>query len=352
MKLLFLLVLFLFSTLNANKVLYLNHEELPDRVIKGERFSITIKTISTVKNFKDIVYEFSNHQGLKVLNSIPYREQKGVAYFETFYFLTTAREAKLPDITATLEFETDLESTYQPTTINGSKLNVITLNPKNNFSNVIADSFELTDYKTTSFDTKHNIIVFTAQAQNCNLSVIKFKDVFKQGVESIDKVYISPKVTYFLVVNKDLEQFSFSYFNLIQNRFNKVTIPIIVNDDSVTTQSDLKPTDQSKEKLKMNIAGVVAIIILILAIWRKKYIYLILVLIPLIYIAYIAIPSKEVCINKDSHIYLLPVKNGTIFETTTSRYILPKEGSVKDFIKVKLKNEKIGWVKNEDICTY
>ena len=351
MKALLLLVLFLFSAVHANKVLYLSHEELPERVIKGERFSITIKTISTVKNFNDIVYEFSNHQGLKTLNTIPYREKKGVAYFETFYFLTTANQARLPDITASLEFDTDFESTYEPTMINGSKLNVIALNPKSDFSNVIADSFELVDYKTTSFDTKHNIIVFTAQTQNCDLSAMKFKNVFKQGTESIDKTYVSPKVTYFIIVNKDLEQFSFSYFNLVQNRFHKITIPIIVNDDSVTTQSDLKPTDQSKEKLKMNIAGVVAILILIIAIWRRKYIYLILVLIPLIYIAYIAVPSKEVCIKEGAHIYLLPVKNGTIFETTSSTYNLPKEGSVKEFTKVKLQNEKIGWVKNEDICS-
>ncbi len=158
-------------------------------------------------------------------------------------------------------------------------------------------------------------------------------------------------MTYFLVINKDLEEFSFSYFNLLKNKFMKVTIPIIVDDDSVTTQTDLKPKDQSKEQLKMNIAGVISIVILLFAIWRKKYIYLILVLIPLIYIAYMSIPSKEVCIKSGSQIHLLPVNNGTIFETTLSKSILPKEGNVENFIKVKLENEKIGWIKNEDICS-
>lgn len=352
MKVLLLLALFLFSILNANKILYLSYEKTPERVIKGEIFSITLKTISTVKNFENIEYQFSNHEGLKTLNTIPYRERKGVFYLDTFHFLTTAREARLPDITASLTFDTELESTYQPTTINGLKLNVITLNPKKNFSNVIANSFELIDYKTTSFDTKHNIIVFSAKAENSNLSAIKFKNVFKQGIESVTKSYDTPRVTYFLVVNKDLERFSFSYFNLTNNKFSKITIPIIVDDDSVTTQSDLKPKDQSKEKLKMNIAGAIAITILLLAIWRRKYIYLVLVIFPLIYIAYIVIPSKEVCIKMGSQIHLLPVKNGTIFETTNSKYNLPKEGSVDGFIKVKLKNEKIGWVKNEDICSH
>ena len=82
MKKILLLALFVFSTLlSANKVLYLSHEESPNRVIKGEVFSITIKTISTVKNFDNIKYKFSNYSGLKALNTVPYREKKGVAFF-------------------------------------------------------------------------------------------------------------------------------------------------------------------------------------------------------------------------------------------------------------------------------
>lgn len=346
MKILLLLTLLLFSSVSA-KVLYLSNVHAPDRVIKGEVFSITIKTISTVQNFSDIEYKFTNYNGLKLLNKIPNRVIKGKAYLEKFYFLSTRNSAKLPDITASLK--ADLE--YQTTMLSGKKLNVIALNPKEDFSNVVANSFELISYKTTNYDTKHNIIVFTAQAYNSKLSSIKFQNVFKQGVESIQKSFEEPKVTYFLVINKELEQFSFSYFNLKQNKFLQIIIPIIVDDDSVTTQSDLKPKDQSKEKLKMNVAAVVAFVIFILAIWRKKYIYLVLVILPLIYIAYIAVPSKDVCIKKGSHIYLLPVSNGTIFETTTTQYFLPTEGNIEKFVKVKLKNEKIGWVKNEDICS-
>ena len=347
MKIILLLTLLLFTTLSANKVLYLSYQETPQRVIKGEIFSITIKTVSTIDNFRDIKYKFLNYSGLKSLGSIPDRTIKGKFYFEKFYFLVTKNKAKLPDINVSLIADTE----YEPAILNGPKLNIITLNPKKDFSNVIANSFKLSEYKTTSFDTKHNIIVFSAKAKNSKLSSIKFQNVFKQGIESVSKSYNNPKVTYFVVVNKDLEKFSFTYFNLIKNRFEKIIIPIIVDDDSVTTQSDLKPKDQSKEKLKLSIAIALVFIILIFTIWRKKYIYLILTLIPLIYIGYVLIPSKDVCIKAGSNIQLLPVTNGTIFETTQTQYNLPKEGSIKDFVKVKLKNEKIGWVKNEDTCS-
>jgi len=331
------------------KVIYLSYKDLPKRVLKGEIFTVTIKTLSTVKDFTDVTYELSNSVGLKLLSDYPSRDMDARYYYETFYFLVTSKFAKLPDIEATLLNYNDDQ--FKKTTLVGKKLNVVTLNPKKDFSNIIADSFELQEYKTTSYDQNNNIVVFTASATNCDIAFFKFSNVKKQGAESIIESYYDSKITYFAVINKELQTFSFSYFNLKNNRFINVDIPIIVNDDSVSTQSDLKPKDQSHELLKMQIAASVAIVGFIVILWRRKYIYLIFILIPLAYIAYIGTPSKEVCIKEGSDIHLLPVINGTIFETTPRVYHLQKEGEAKKFTKVKLQNDKIGWVKNEDICS-
>ena len=339
----------IYSTQNLPKVLYLNFEKTPHRVIKGEIFSITIKTLSTVPSFVDITYEMTNHEGLKPLNDVPYRDEDAKYYHDTFYFLTTQSKAKIPDFTATLHDYND-SIVYKETKLLGENLNVVTLNPKKDFANIVANSFELLEYKTTSYDDTHNIVVFVATATNSDISAFNLQNVFKQGIESMTESYFDSKIVYYAVIGKELEKLSFSYFNLEKNNFVRVDIPIIVSDDSVTTQSDLKPTDHSHEKIKIVIAASIALIAFLFILWRQKYIYLIFIIIPLGYIAYIVIPSKEVCIKVGSEIHLLPVKNGTIFEKTNTIYHLQKEGSVKDFVKVKLKNEKIGWVKNEDIC--
>jgi len=345
---LFVFVLLLFSSVYANKVIYLNYEKVPSRVIKGEIFPITIKTLSTVREFRDIKYSFENEQGLELLNSTPIRQKRGKYYYETFNFLSTASNARLPDIEATLISSDE----YNTSTLQGQKLNIITLNPKQNFSNIIADNFELVEYKTTSYDKEHNIIIFVAAAQNADIKAMHFQNVYKQGVESLQESYRESRITYFVVVDKKIENFSFSYFNLLKNKFSLVNIPIVVIEDSVTTQSDLKPKDQSKERLKITIAAVIAIVAFIFILVRKKYIYLIFILLPLSYMAYVIIPDRIVCINEGAKIRLLPVQNGTIFETTPVRLHLHKEGSTQGFTKVKLQNEKIGWVKNEDICSY
>ena len=343
-----LLTLLFISSLYANKVIYTNYDEVPQRVVKGEIFPITLKTLSTVREFDDINYEFFNYSGLKIITQYPDRVEKGKYFYDTFYLQSTQNWAKLPDINATLIASKE----YNSTIVRGEKLNVIALNPRSNFSNVIANSFDLLEYKTTSFDAKHNIIIFVATATNSDLAAIKFKKVFKQGIESLTESHLESKVTYFLVVDKKLENFSFSYFNLLKNRFLNVNIPIVVIDDSVTTQTDLKPKDQSKERLKMSIAAVITLFGIIFILWRKKYIYLILILFPLIYIAYLAIPEQEICIKEGTQIRLLPVLNGTIFETTQKKGIFLKEGEIDGFVKIQLKNERIGWVKNEDICSY
>jgi hypothetical protein len=342
-----LLTLLLLSSLFANKVIYMNYEELPKRVVKGEIFSITLKTLSTIKDQNNVEYEFRNFYGLRVLNNLPQREYRGRYIFDTFYFLTTRSQAKTPDIEAYLQ--TDIE--HERSSLMGKPLNVITLNPKKNFSNIIANNFELVEYKTTQFDNKHNIIVFVATASNSDIESIHFQDVFKQGIESSTTSYLESRITYFIVIDKRKENFSFSYFNLLKNDFEMINIPIIVDDDSVVAQSDLKPKDQSHDRLKAFIAMTIALMGTIFIVVRKKYIYLILILFPIGYTIYLSAPSKNICIKEGSDIHLLPVKNGTIFETTTSQYYLLQEGSVKDFVKVKLQNEKIGWVKNDDICS-
>ena len=345
-KLLLLFVLF-FSSLYANKVIYLNYEKTPQRVIQGEIFPITLKALSTVREFDDIHYEFSNLSGLKVLTETPLRVEKGKYFYDTFYLESTDNEAKLPDINATLVASQEYNATY----ISGKKLNIITLNPKKNFSNVIAKDFELLKYKTTTFDTEHNIIVFVASAKQSDLSKMHFENVYKQGVESLSNDYNISRITYYLIVDKQKELFSFSYFNLDKNSFVDITIPIVVVDDSVTTQSDLKPKNQSKERVKMSIAAFIAVMAFILMVWRRKYIYTIFIIIPLLYIFYFAFPQQEVCVKKDAAIRILPVENGIVFETTKRDTTLVKEGAVQNFIKVQLKNERIGWVRDEDICS-
>ena len=333
----------------VQKVLYLNYEALPERLFKGEVFSLTIKTLSTISDYNNIVYDFHNTLGLTQINKKPNRKRKGRYFYDTFFFKVKGARVKTPDVTASLLLE-DGTKAY-PTTIVGEEIRTNVLNPNYAFSGVLADSFEIKDYKTTVYSPRYNILVFSATATRSNLDDFNLTRIKKQGFESLNRSVSLSKMTYFVILPKNLESLKFTYFNLKSKKFVSKLIPIIVNDNSVSTQSDLTPIDHTHTQLKISIAIGFAIVGFIIFVFRRKIIYLGLVAVPLIYVAYAAIPVEYACIKAGSNIYLLPMENGTIFETTPSQYSLEVQGDIKNYVKVKLHNDKIGWVHHDDICS-
>ena len=69
------------------------------------------------------------------------------------------------------------------------------------------------------------------------------------------------------------------------------------------------------------------------------------------YVVYALLPNQKLCVKKDAPVYLLPIKNGTIFEMTLQEEHLEAEKEVGDFIKVHLSDDKVGWINKHDICT-
>jgi len=333
----------------VQKVLYLSYVDVPERVFKGQIFAVTLKVLSTIGQVDNLTYTFSEAKGLRLLSNEPERIVKGKYAYDTFYFLAQSQWLKTPHIEASLLPDEYIDT--KTATLPGKKIDVVTLNPASDFANIIAGDFNVTDYKTTSYNQKNNILVFSAKASQCALDAFHLNQATKQGAESIQIQPDLSTMTYYAVISKKLDNLSFTYFNLHTEKFINVLIPIIVDDDMVSTQSDLRPTEYKHKLLKIIIAGGIALTGLILLVIRKRWLYLILIILPGIYIAYAAVPISHVCIKTGTPIYLLPMTNGTVFETTSLQQTLEVEGEIKGYTKIKLENNKIGWIKNEDLCT-
>ena len=334
----------------AQKILYLSYDSIPSKVIVGEVFPVTIKSLSTQADYQDISYSFEKASGINLIDDSPNHTVKGSYFYDTFYFQATKIGATLPDVVATVA-NSNGNKYPTSTTLQGEPLNVAGLNPRNDFSNILAETFNIVSYKVTSYDTEHNIILFTATATRSDLGTIHIKNVAKQGIETLDNSYANSKVTYYAVIKKGLENFAFSYYNLTTQKFEKVSLTIIVDDDRVTTQSDLRPKDQQFSELKVIIASGVAFFFVLMIFWKRKFSYFLLLLLPVAYIIYIVKPAERICVKKGANIYLLPLSNGTIFETTDAQGNLEVEGNTRGYVKVKLSNKTIGWVKESDACS-
>lgn len=324
----------------------LKFDNLPSHPYIGEIIAVSIKLTPVDIASGNIEYTLQNEEGVRIFSDTPRRSVKEDGVYDTFYFLVQSAAVRLPDITATLS-----ATGRNSETLSGATLSATPLNPPSTFAKVLADSFEIVNYKTTPYNNESNVVIFTVKASRCNISDFSIPNAIKQGFESKLPNVGESQMTYYAIIPNTEQNLNFSFFNLQKQRYESLVIPIIVDDDTVSTQSDLSPTDARHTELKVGAAGVVSVILFGLFYWRRQKGYLYASVVPMFYIIIAILPNQNICVKKDASIYLLPIKNGTIFETTLQEEHLEAEKEVGDFTKIHLSNEKVGWVNKRDICS-
>ncbi|MDD5159016.1 MAG: hypothetical protein PHI47_03110 [Sulfuricurvum sp.] len=326
--------------------LTLQFDNLPSHSYVGEIIAVSVKLTPVDVASGNIEYTLQNEEGVRIFSDTPRRSVKEDGVYDTFYFLVQSSAVRLPDITATLT-----STGTNSETLIGTTLSATPLNPPSTFAKVLADKFEIINYKTTPYNNESNVVIFTVKASRCNISDFLIPNAIKQGFESKLPNVGESQMTYYAIIPNTEQNLNFSFFNLKKQRYESLVIPIIVDDDTVSTQSDLSPTDARHTELKVGAAGVVSVILFGLFYWRRQKGYLYASVVPMFYIVFAILPNQDICVKKDASIYLLPINNGTIFETTLQEEHLEAEKEVGDFTKVHLTNEKVGWVNKRDICS-
>ena len=326
--------------------LKLQFDNLPSHSYIGEIIAVSVKLTPVDIASGNIEYTLQNEEGVRIFSDTPRRSVKEDAVYDTFYFLVQSAAIRLPDITATLS-----ATGKSSETLTGTSMSATPLNPPSTFAKVLADKFEIVNYKTTPYNNESNVVIFTVKASRCNISDFSIPNAIKQGFESKLPNVGESQMTYYAIIPNSEQNLNFSYFNLSKQRYESLVIPIIVDDDTVSTQSDLSPTDSQHTELKVGAAGVVSVILFGLFYWRRQKGYLYTSVVPMFYIVYALLPNQNICVKKDASIYLLPINNGTIFETTMQEEHLEAEKEVGDFTKIHLTNDKVGWVNKRDICS-
>lgn len=324
----------------------LSNTAMANHIYVGEIFPLTIKLTPTEIASGNIEYTLQNEDGIRIFSQSPERSVKEDGVYDTFYFLVTSNIIRLPDITATIT-----ETGAVSHTLVGTTLNASTLNPPSTFANVLADSFKVINYKTTAYNQESNIVVFTIKATRCNIATFSLNNAIKQGFESKVPNVGESTMTYYAVIPNSEATLEFSIFNLKKNRYELISIPIVVDDDAVSTQSDLSPTDARHTELKVGAAAIVGVIFIALYYWRRQKWYLAVSIAPLFYVVFMLLPNSSVCVKKEAPIHLLPIKNGTIFETTAEEQSFEVENSVGEFKKIHLDDNTLGWVHENDLCS-
>jgi hypothetical protein len=187
------------------------------------------------------------------------------------------------------------------------------------------------------------MVSFTINAKNANLKdfTLHLKD------ENLTLVSAN-KATYFGLVGKDKKKIIFYYFNTQNDNFQKISIPINIKEQTISTQTDLNPEENTIfTPVNILILSFIAFLIIVFLVYQKIWLLIPPILLSALLI-YMNLPKGEAFLARGTKIYILPTINSTVFYIApigTKVEILKKE---KHYTKVKI-NNKIGWVKNEDI---
>jgi hypothetical protein len=344
------LFLSIFFSLNlyAAKTIYLSYENVPDKVYKNQRFLVEIKALVTSSNFDYLTLTHTGGRNVDVLDEKLQWEKIANNQFKAkVYFKAYEGNFVLPKFIVTKVKGFEIIETV---VLDNEKIAYSDIGVGNqNFTGVIASQLNLRAYKTKQYNNKEALTLVDIDASNSNLEDFRLEGILEQGISKLnDEDRPQQNLVYYFVTPVFEKKVIFSYFDINTKKYVDVTIPLILQNELVSTQTDLNPNDSTFEKYKkMAIAIVFVIFIFLSYLKRRKIFYFITIVLGIIAIIYLT-PYRNGIILKDAYIYILPTKNSTIFFQTSNNLevnILEKKGK---FVKVMGIDKKfIGWVKED-----
>jgi len=323
------------NTLLANDVEY---SYVPKKVYEKQVFPISFLT--TTAHSKNIKFHFEGNK-VPVLKQ-PVIIRNGSKTFYTFYFKTTEILFKIPKITVTVNGKKEV--------LNAVKIPVRELPQKDNFSGVIASGLKIKNHQVSVYDENTNLIAISIEAHDANLEDIYVPSALKDGVENAKRTGSKMEIHYYIVLPAEQTSLTFSYFDTIKQTFVNMFVPIKLHDGSVAAQTDLNPKDDSFEALKKYTLIALAILFLLLFLWKRDFFYLILSVISAAILLTFYTELTKVCIKEGSPLYIVPSSNSTTSIHIDRRFTTTKLAERNEFIKVEYKNGIVGWIKHEDLC--
>lgn len=338
-------IIFLASILEAKINAPYSYSYLPKFVYKNQVFPVTIY----IKHFnpKDPPhFEFDIIGDLQPLDSKPTKLINKNKAFYTFYFKA---KGSLDSNTITIPQLSiwNLDHTYmlQPQSIKVKKLDSKRVK---NFSNLLASSLRVNSVSINPYDADNSLVTIKLEATEANIRDLKIPNVSDDGIENIKRDGARVTASYYFIVPSSTKSVEFSYYNLIKNRFENVKISTSIK-HGFTQNIELTPKDLTFDKIKKYILIGLIVILFILIIITKDWLYVIIFIALVGALIYLYMPKKDICIKEGASIYILPTQNSNTSRQLDRKIYTSVIKKYKNFNKIEYKNI-IGWVKDEDIC--
>lgn len=334
--------------ISTEKLVYLSVEDLKQPVYKNQIIKITYKAI-VVDKFASINTDFSSYYGFRILSSNPMWElDEKNKYHMVVYGKITENAFKIPDISVSVTTQNALVSTD---TLRGKSYKSLSISTNKKYIGVISNSISVLSSSAQKFNDTHNMVSLELSGYLANFKDINISSSINQGFDKTQISYPISKIFYYAVIPNDVVNFSFLTFNPDSGDFinHNVRLNLDNFDQKISTQMDLNPNKRKLPLLEIALIVAVAIIALVLLIKTRHWIFFVILVFLLALTIWLSTQKDTVIILNGSSVYLLPIKNSTLFYVTYEDTEVTKLNEKNNYIKVILPDKKVGWVKKENV---
>jgi len=335
-----LMVVFSFTTLLNAQAEY-KYSYIPKKVYEHQLFPVTVIDVASEKD-DNPQFQFDPMSPIQPVFQDPLVVRNGNDSFYTFYFKADKVDIKIPRLF--------IVSPSVDTSLDPQLIPMAHLKPREDFCGVLAADMKIRGSQVSNYDEKNHLVTLSIEAYEANLEDMHLKNVEESGLEELKRKFAKVEAEFYIVVPVEQKSIKFTYFNTIKNQYVFLEASAELSDDTVVTQSDLNPKEDSFEKLKkytfMFLVGFFFLMFLI----KRDFFFLVLGVVSLITLLTFYIPHRKICVKQGAPLYLLPTQTSSIGTKIDKDMETPLLGEREEFLKIEYKNGIIGWIKNEDLC--
>ena len=332
-------VFFALATLLSAQDEY-KYSYIPKKVYENQLFPVTV--LDTTQREDNPRFQFDISSDVQPLFEEPLVIRNGDDRFYTFYFKASKIDVRIPTL---FIISDSLDISLKKHTIPLSPLK-----SREDFCGVIAADMKIKNHQVSNYDENHHLVILSLEAFEANIEDIRLNQVEEFGIEHLERKNAKVEAEFYVVLPQAQKNLKFTYFNTIKKQYVFLKVSVELADASVTTQSDLNPTEDSFEKLKKYTFITLVLFFLLMFLLKRDFFYLVLGVVSLITLLTFYIPHKQICIKQGSPLYILPTQTSTISTKVDEEFEAMLLGERGEFKKVEYKKGIIGWIKNEDLC--
>jgi len=331
-----------FTTLLTAQTQY-KYSYVPKTVYENQLFPVTVIAIAQEKNENpEFTFDSSSHS--VPVDDKPLVVRNGNDSFYTFYFQAKTDDIKIPSLI--------INTQDAQLTLNSQHIRIKQLKKRQDFSHVLAADMKIKNSQVSNYDEKNHIVTLSLEAFEANIEDMTLNDVNESGTENIKRTFAKVEAEFYVVLPVETKKLKFTYFNTIKKQYVFLEVPVVVEDASVTAQSDLNPKEDNFEKLKKYTLMTLAGFFFLMFLFRRDFFYLVLTVISVITLLTLYIPHKKICVSQGTPLYILPTATSTISTKIDEQIETSLLGNREGYHKIEYKEGIIGWIKNENTCNH